>query len=172
MLSKKLQAALNNQIAEEDFASHYYLSMASWCDKSGLHGSSKFLYQQSESEKAHMMKLFHYVNDTGSHAVVRQVKEAPQEFKNITDIFELMLEHERAVTKLIHALGALCQEEQDHSTYNFLQWYFAEQHEEERVLIYILDLIKITGVEGRGVFLIDREIGKITATGLAAEKGA
>ncbi len=160
MLSKKIQKALNDQIAAEDYAFHYHLSMASWCDKSGLQGSGKFLYDSSEKEKQHMMKLFRYVNDAGGHAIVQAVDTPPREFKSISDIFQRTLEHEKLVTKSINALVDLCLQEKDYSTFNFLQWYVAEQHEEERLINSILDLIKIAGVEGRGLFLIDKEIAK------------
>jgi ferritin len=169
MLSKKLQSALNHQIAEEAYASNYYLAMASWCDKEGLHGSANFLYTQAEQERAHMMKLFRYVNDTGGHAVAPAVKEAPQEFKNLSNVFELTLKHELVVTKLINALVETCLEEKDYSTFNFLQWYVAEQHEEERLLKNILDLIRITGTDGRGIFHIDKEVGSRFLEG--AKKG-
>ncbi len=160
MLSTKMLKALNNQIAEESYASHYYLAMASWCDKTGLRGSSSFLYAHAEQERQHMLKLFHYVNDAGGHAMVHAVKEPPAKFKSISDVFVLMLEHERFVTKCINGLVEICLDEKDYSTFNFLQWYVSEQHEEERLLNSILDLIKIAGVEGRGLFLIDKEIEK------------
>lgn len=163
MLSKKIQDALNAQVAEEASTSHYYLSMASWCDKTGLQGSAQFLYQQSETEQTHMMKLFHYVNDAGGHALAPAVKQPTHDFKSLPEIFELVLEHERYVTKTISALVGACVDEKDYSTFNFLQWYVAEQHEEERLLKYILDLMKIAGTEGRGIFFIDKEIKKLAA---------
>ncbi len=163
MLSSKMQKALNHQIAEEAYASNYYLAMGSWCDKSGLRGSAKFLSAHAEQERQHMLKLFKYVNDTGGHALVQAVKEPPHKFKSISDIFSLMLEHEKHVTKSINNLVDICLEEKDYSTFNFLQWYVSEQHEEERLLNSILDLIKIAGVEGRGLFLIDKEIEKYSS---------
>jgi ferritin len=165
MLSKKIQDALNAQVAEEASTSHYYLSMASWCDKSGLQGSAKYLYQQSEQEKMHMMKLFHYVNDAGGHALAPAVKQPVSEFKSLPEIFELVLDHERHVTKTINGLVAACVEEKDYPTFNFLQWYVAEQHEEERQLKLIIDLIKITGTDGKGIFFIDKEVAKLTVAG-------
>ena len=160
MLSKKLQDKLNNQIAEEAYASNYYLAMASWCDQKGLRGCAQFLYRHSEQEKQHMMKLFRYVIDAGGHALVKAIKEPPAKFESITDIFTKTLAHEKHVTQAINVLVEYCLSEKDFSTFNFLQWYVAEQHEEERLLNSILDLIRIAGVEGRGLFLIDKEIEK------------
>lgn len=160
MLSAKMVKALNTQISEEAFASHYYLAMASWCHKNGLPGSAKFMYSHSEQERQHMLKLFHYVNDAGGHAVIQAVGEPPVKFKDISNIFELVLANEKSVTKSINNLVDLCLQEKDYSTFNFLQWYVAEQHEEESLFNSILDMIKVAGTEGRGLFLIDREIQK------------
>ncbi|MBI3316747.1 MAG: ferritin [Candidatus Omnitrophica bacterium] len=159
MLSKKIEKALNDQIASENYASHYYLSMASWCDKNGLHGCAGFLYSHADQERTHMMKLFHYVNDAGAHARVTAFKESPETFKSLLDVFKLVLKNERLVSAQINRLVDICLSESDYSTFNFLQWYVAEQHEEELQFTRILDLIKITGLEGRGLFLVDKEIG-------------
>ncbi len=164
MLPKKIQSALNKQISEEAYASNYYLSMASWCDREGLRGSAGFLYLHADQEKAHMMKLFHYVNEAGGHAIAPQIKEPPQEYKSVSNVFELTLKHEQTVTRLINELVELCLEEKDYSTFNFLQWYVAEQHEEERLFKSILDLIRIAGLEGRGLFLVDKEVGNIAGS--------
>ena len=86
MLSKKMQDALNGQIAEEAYTAHYYLSMASWCEMTGLPGSAKFLYASSAKEGEHMMKLFRYVNEAGGHARVGAVKAPPQEYKSLSNV--------------------------------------------------------------------------------------
>lgn len=163
MLTPKMLEALNKQVAEENYACNYYLSMASWCDKNGLPGAAKFLFKNSEQERQHMMKLFHYINDAGGHAIAPAVKQPPMEFKNLLDVFQLVLEHEKYVTRAINQLVDLCLNEKDYSTFYFLQWYVGEQHEEEHLLGTILDLIKIAGLEGRGLFLVDKEIGKKAA---------
>lgn len=161
MLSKKMQTLLNDQIRDENFASHTYLAMASWCDKQALRGSAAFLYRQSAQEKEHMMKLFRYVNDAGGHAIVQGVKEPVAEYKSLLNLMELVLKHEQSVTKSINALVDACLAEKDYSTFNFLQWYVAEQHEEERLFQMIIDLIKLAGTDGRGLFFSDKEIEKL-----------
>lgn len=161
MLTEKMQNALIHQISEEAYASHYYLAMASWCDTAGWQGSAKYMYAQSESERVHLMKLFRYVNDAGGHAVITSIKTPPHVYKTLLEIFTLTLEHERHVTQQINVLVETCLQEKDYSTFSFLQWYVSEQHEEERQLKYILDLIGITGEEGRSLYLVDRQIGSM-----------
>ena len=65
------------------------------------------------------------------------------------------------VTKSINELVEACLSEKDYSTFNFLQWYVSEQHEEERLFKSIVDMIDIIGLDGRGLFMVDREIGKL-----------
>ncbi len=166
MLSKKIQKALNDQISREASAANYYLSMASWCDVKGLKGTASFMYRHADGERAHMMKLFRYVNDAGGHSIAPAIEAPEKEFKDIQKLFELVLKHEQSITQSINEVVELCLNEKDFSTFNFLQWYVAEQHEEERLFTQILDMIRIAGLEGRGLFLIDKEISKI---GAAAE---
>ena len=51
--------------------------------------------------------------------------------------------------------------EKDFRTFNFLQWYVEEQREEEKLFKSILDKINMVGLEGRGLFIVDREIGSM-----------
>ena len=161
MLSKEIEAALNDQIANEAYASNYYLSMASWCEKKGLRGCAAFMYEQSEEEREHMRKMFKYVNEAGGHSKVSALKEPPYVYDSITRVFKLALEHELHVTKSINKIVELSLNVKDYATFNFLQWYVAEQHEEEMLFTSILDIIRITGAEGRGLLLIDNEIAKL-----------
>ncbi|MBL4654421.1 MAG: ferritin [Bacteroidia bacterium] len=161
MLTKNIENLLNRQIAQEASASYYYLAMASWCECKGLGGAAKFLYKQSEEERSHMIKLFKYINEAGGHALAPEIKKLPQEFKTIVNVFELALKQEVDNTKSINNLVEACFKSKDYSTENFLQWYVAEQHEEEMVFKSILDIMKIIGTDGKGVYMIDKEIGKM-----------
>lgn len=159
MLSKKIEKALNDQIALEAQSSFTYLAMASWADVNGYANCAKFLYAQSSEERDHMLKLFNYINDAGGHALAPNVKPKNTNFKSLESLFHDTLNNEQEVTKSINDLVDLCLKERDHSTHNFLQWYVAEQHEEEKSFRAILDLFKIIGTDGKGLYHIDKEIG-------------
>ena len=51
MLSKKIEAALNGQVAVEANSSQAYLAMASWAENQGLSGTAAFLYRHSDEER-------------------------------------------------------------------------------------------------------------------------
>ena len=162
MLSKKIQKALNTQVTSENASAHYYLAMASWCDTHALPGSAKFLYVHAEQERTHMMKLFHYINDTGGHAFVEPFKNPSDDFKSIDQVFKLVAENEKKITDQINDLVDLCLAEKDHSTFNFLQWYVAEQHEEEKLFRTVLEKINLLGPDdSRGLYWIDRELASL-----------
>jgi ferritin len=161
MISEKIEKALNGQLVEESYSSNLYLSMASWCEKAGLRGSASFLYEHAEEERGHMKKIFAYINEAAGHAQVPTVKEVPLEFKSLLALFEAAMAHERHITKCIYELVELSMAAKDHATTNFLQWFVAEQLEEEKVFQTILDILKYTGSEPRGIYFADKEIRKL-----------
>lgn len=169
MLSKKIEKALNDQVTLEAEAAFFYLSMASWCEGKSLEGCSAFLYRHFEEEKDHMLRLIHYINDAGGTARIPAVRNMDAKYANIKGVFQTVLKHEISVTKSINQLVDMCQKEGDHSTYQFLQWYVAEQHEEEKLFRTVLDKIDIIGTDAKGLYWIDQEVGKLNATLAAAE---
>lgn len=161
MLSKKMEGALNDQVGRESAAEQLYLSMACWCETNNLPGVASFFYRQSQEERAHMLKLIRYVNKTGGSAIVPGSKAPRRDFDSLTDTMETALESERTVSRAINGLVETSLTIKDYSTFNFLQWYVAEQHEEEGLFTDIIDMIKLFGKDDKGLFFLDREIPKM-----------
>jgi len=163
MLSKKMIAALNKQIEEEFYSANLYLAMASWCDKEGLSKSAEFLFNHFEEESSHALKIFHYINEMGGHAIVPSIKQPPAEYKSIHEVFEETYKHEVYITGKIHGLVKLAIEESDYATNNFLQWFVEEQREEEATFQEILSVLKLIGSGSNSLYFIEQEIAKISA---------
>lgn len=159
MLSKDLVKALNRQIGLEFYSSNLYLQMSAWCAYKGLPGCAAFLRKQAAEETEHMQRLFNYVSETGALAIIGTIDAPPSDFTSVDKVFKQTFDHECDVTRTINKLVDAALGEKDYSTFNFLQWYVAEQHEEESLFKSILDKLKITGTDGRGLFFFDREIG-------------
>lgn len=159
MLSKSSVKKLNDQINLENYSSNLYLQMSAWAEIKGLDGCAAFLRMQAREELEHMHRLFKYVYETGSLPVLGSIDAPPTEFKSISDLFQKVLDHEKMITGKINALMDNALKEKDHSTANFLQWYVAEQHEEEHTIQQVLDKIHNIGESGSGVYFIDRAIG-------------
>lgn len=165
MISKKIETSLNEQVELEAASSQYYLAMASWAETQGMNGVAKFLFTHANEERTHMLKLIQFVNERGGHAVIPALKQPPANFKNVQAIFEQILSHEVKVTAQINSLVDICLKEKDYTTHNFLQWYVAEQIEEEALARQILDKLKLIGGEKGGLYLFDRDLGTFQPTG-------
>lgn len=161
MLSKAMIQKLNEHVTLEFYSANLYLQMSAWADLKGLEGCTAFLRAHAQEEMMHMHKLFDYVNETGAMAVIGEIKAPPNKYGSVGELFKKAYEHECFITGEINKLVAAALKEQDFSTFNFLQWYVAEQHEEEYLFQQILDKIKIIGEEGSGVFFIDRAVAEM-----------
>jgi len=164
-----MEKALNDQIAMEGNASFLYLAMASWCDTQGLEGCAKFLHRQSDEERMHMLKIFHYLSEVDGFARTPAINQPELEFDSVRSLFEQVYAHEQKVTDSIHKLVRESYDLNDHTTWNFLQWYVEEQREEEALMRTILDRIKLIGDGPQSLYYIDKEIDKINQQAEKAE---
>ena len=73
-------------------------------------------------------------------------------------MFEEALAHEEKVTARIHDLASLALELKDHATYNFLQWFIAEQVEEEETAMDMVQKFKMAGEHPAGLYQLDKEL--------------
>ena len=158
MLTKKVENALNKQIEFEANASQFYLAMASWAETKGLEGVANFFYRHSDEERAHMLKLIKYVNERGGHAIVPALEKPPKVFDCLSHVFQDLLDHEIMVSQEINKVVDICLKDKDYTTHNFMQWYVAEQIEEEALARHILDKLKLIGDDKGGLYLFDRDI--------------
>lgn len=155
-ISTDIVDLLNQQIKLEGRACAMYLSIASWCDQRGLQRSATFFYEQSEEERQHMLKIFHFVNDAGGQAISPTVNDIPYEFDSLKGVFNYSLDQEIKVTKSIYQIVKRCRELMDYGTENFLNWFITEQLEEEATMRSIIDMIDL--MEGQPLQLIDERI--------------
>ncbi|WP_297706186.1 ferritin [uncultured Eudoraea sp.] len=169
MLSKNMEKALNDQIRIEAESSQVYLSMASWAEVKGLEGISLFMYKQSDEERMHMLKLVKYVNERGGQSAISALTEPKAVYDSFQKMFEDLYDHEIFVSKSINELVHVALQEKDYATHNFLQWYVAEQMEEEALARTILDKINLIGNDKSGLYLFDRDVQQITVESAAAD---
>jgi len=153
---KSIEKILNVQIEKESYSSHLYLSMASWAEAAGYEGIAQWLYVQSEEERLHMLKFIHYVNERGGSAFISAIKVPPAKFNGVMEVFQSVLKHEEFITASINEIVALCNKEKDFTTLNFVQWFVAEQIQEEKSARAIIDKLKLLGKQN--LYLLDKDI--------------
>jgi len=81
---------------------------------------------------------------------------------NITAFFYRHSDEERMhMLKLID----IALQEKDYATHNFLQWYVAEQIEEEGLARTLNDKLELIGDDRGGLYLFDRDILNVSVEG-------
>ena len=170
MLSERIEAALNDQINFEIYSANIYLSMAMWLDSKNLTGFSQWMKVQYQEEIFHAMKMYGFLNERGGRAVLKGIPEPQAEWASPLAAYENALDHERIVTGRINDLVSLAVDEKDHATANFLQWYVAEQVEEEASADGVIQQLKLMEGAAGGLFMLDRELGLRVFTPPAGEE--
>jgi len=160
-MESAIENALNEQIEMEARSSHFYLAMASWAEHKGLNGTAEFLFRHSDEERLHMLKLIRFVNERGGRAKIPMLDAPQSDFTDLSTIFATLLEHETRVTASINEVVDLCLARKDYTTHNFMQWYVAEQIEEEALARNILDKLALIGQDKGGLYLLDRDLEQL-----------
>ncbi|MGI5891830.1 MAG: ferritin [Bacillota bacterium] len=159
MLSPRIESLLNNQVTKEYYSSNLYRAMSAWFSENNLRGFAKWYYIQAEEEYAHAKIIYNYILQAGGRAVIDAISKPPVEWKDALEIFEETLKHEQYVTSLIYDIVSVAQEEKDFKTSQFFSWFVDEQREEEDSAASNLGRYKVMGTDGKGLFLLDAELG-------------
>ncbi len=160
MLKDPIEEALNDQINAELYSEYVYLSMAAYYEEEGLPGFAAWMRAQADEEHAHAMRLYDYIIERDGRVTLDPIDGPPTEWSSPADAFEAAYEHEVEISGLIDDLVALAREENDNATENMLQWFVAEQVEEEATAQEIIDKLRYVGDDGPGLLMLDQELGQ------------
>ena len=162
MLSKAIQDAMNEQINNELYSAHQYLSMSAYCESVTLPGFAHWMQTQAQEEREHAMKFYNFILDRNGRVILQAIDQPVVEFGSPLEVFEQALEQEQKVTAQINELYGLAASENDYASQAFLQWFVTEQVEEEKNVRDVLETLNMIGEESESLFLLDRELGKST----------
>lgn len=171
-LSKTLAATLNAQLTKEAHASQIYLSYAAWADSQGFTGVADFLFRHAQEERNHMMKICGYILQRGSKVQITAIPAPPAPPVSINNCFEKIFAHEVDNTKTIYQLAKMSLKEEDWATWNFIQWFVKEQIEEEKIVMNLLNKLKLAGgekISNDAMYTLDRDLEKTPDEARSAE---
>jgi ferritin len=131
MLKKEIVELLNEQINKELFSAYLYLEIANYYGDEGLEGYENWFKIQALEEEDHAMLIRQYLLNNGHAIKLKAIDDPTRTFNNYKEPLEAALEHERYVTDSIHTIYSLAAELKDYRTMQFLDWFIAEQGEEE-----------------------------------------
>ena len=159
MLTKKVEAAMNDQLQKELESAYVYLGMSAYCESESLPGMAAWFRRQFEEEQQHAFKFYDFIIDRDGRIELKPLRAAPTSYGSPLAVFETALEHERKVTAAINELYELVSREKDFASQALLDWFATEQVEEEKTVGQIVDDLKRIGSDGNGLFLLDKDLG-------------
>ena len=158
-LDARLETALNAQVTMEYGAAYSYFGMSAWFEAEGLPGMAQWMRVQAAEELTHAEKFYQFVLDRGGRISLGPI-EAPQaDFATSIEVFRMSLAQEQAVTASINNLYAMAVELKDFASLPMLDWFVAEQVEEESSVQQIIDDLDRAGDAGHTILMLDRELG-------------
>ncbi|AYN26506.1 MULTISPECIES: non-heme ferritin [Buttiauxella] len=161
MLKAEMIEKLNEQMNLELYSSLLYQQMSAWCSYHSFEGAAAFLRRHAQEEMEHMQRLFAYLTDTGSLPRINAIPAPGQDYDSLDSLFNATYEHEQLITRKINELAHAAMTSQDYPTFNFLQWYVSEQHEEEKLFKSVLDKLSLVGKSGEGLYFVDKELSTL-----------
>lgn len=159
MLSKKMEDAFNEQVNAELYSAYLYMSMSADLASKDLEGMATWMRLQAQEEVTHAMKIFDFIQERGGRANLTQIAAPGAEWSSPLAAFEAAYAHEQKVTGLIGKLVDLAQEEKDHASVAFLQWFVTEQVEEEATALGVVNRLTLAADHNGALLMIDKELG-------------
>jgi ferritin len=159
-IGKAMQDAMNEQINKEFFSSYLYLSMAAYFEDKNLTGFAHWMRLQADEEREHAMKFYEFILDRGGRVQLKAIDAPATEWKSNLEVAEQVAEHEAKVTESINALYELALREKDYPAQTMLQWFIAEQVEEEKNAADLVAKLRLIEERGTAVLMLDHRLSK------------
>lgn len=160
MISKEVENALNEQIREELGSAYLYLAMAAYFHSQGLPGMARWMEVQVEEEHGHALRLYRHVVERGGRVKLETLPEPQFEWASPLEAWKAAYAHEQRISARIHKLVEVARQERDYPAEVMLQWFVAEQVEEEDQTRRVVEMLERLGDSGRGLLWLDHELGE------------
>lgn len=160
VISKTIQAAVNDQINAELYSSYLYRAMAAYFDSLNLPGFAAWMKVQAKEEEAHAQRFNTFIVERGGRVILKAIAEPPAAWKSPLDAFSAAYKHEQHITDRINKLVALADKQADPATTVMLAWFVNEQVEEENNARTIVEQLKMIKDSTGALFMLDHQLGK------------
>jgi len=154
LISPELNAAINEEIGLEFFASHQYINIAAYYENRGLRKLAALFYKQGDEERGHALKFIKYITATGGKVEIPAIVAPKTSFDSVEATLQLSLDWEIEVTKRCNNLMTLAVEQKDYAAQDFLRWFVTEQVEEVMSMENLLSVLQQGGGE-RSIIMLE-----------------
>lgn len=126
----------------------------------GHTGIANWFRIQFKEEQAHAEIFINYLLSRGGRVELKAIADVPTTWESPLAAYTDTLAHEEKVTALINNLYALAEAEHDYATRGKLDWFVAEQVEEEETAKSLIDRLKLIGDNGLALYMLDQELAQ------------
>ncbi len=142
MISEKLAELLSSQIQSELTAHMHYMAISYYFRLQSLDGWAKLFHDQSIEEAGHAKRIMDFLDDSDVQFDMPSLPGASTRFASAMEAAKSALDSERRVSGQFQTMANVALEEDDYTSFQFLQWFIDEQVEEEAKMQKVIDLIE------------------------------
>lgn len=157
-MNDDLEHAFSKQITLEFESAMLYRQLAIEFDLKDLPGISSWMKNHSAEELTHADRLIKHLTDRDNHPTIGDIHMPSIKIDDLTEAFEIALEAEEKVSESIRNLYRLAQDTGDIDSRPVIDWFIAEQVEEEATVREILGRAKLINNDGSGILRLDDEL--------------
>ena len=157
-MNTQVEALLKDQINKEFYSAYLYLAMSNYYYGENLDGFGHWFEVQAREEQEHAMKILKYRQDNGVKVELAAIAAPGADFSDYRAPLTAALKHEQYVTSLIHAIYKQARDSDDFRACQFLEWFVAEQGEEEKSTADLIAKFDLLGGDAKGLYLLNAEL--------------
>ena len=159
-MNTEIQDAINAQIGREFHAAYIYLGMMTYFEGRSLSGFGHWMRLQAQEEVAHAIKLIDFLIDRGGEVELGSIDRPNLDFDGPLEVMKAALAHERKVTETINEVYALAVRHNDYPAQVLMQWFVAEQVEEDKNAGEIVDQLELAAGSVSALFVLDGRLAQ------------
>lgn len=159
-MPEPLAQAFNRQVTLELASSIAYVQLSAYFESVDLPGMASWMRAQAGEERQHADRFMRHLIDRGTEVRIGAIPAPEHGIASPLSAFQEALEQERNVSEAIRDLYRLANEAGDIDALPLLQWFVAEQIEEEASVNEIIAQIRRLGEDGSALLILDRELGQ------------
>lgn len=157
-MNNQVAALLKEQVNKEFYSAYLYLGISNYYHGENLDGFGHWFELQAKEEQEHAMKILKYLQDNGVKVELGPIDAPEVTFSDNKAPLLAALQHEQYVTSLIHAVYKQARENDDFRACQFLEWFIAEQGEEEKNTGALIAKYELLSGDAKGLYLLNAEL--------------
>ena len=154
----ELKELLNQQINKELYSAYLYMDIADYFANEGLDGLEIHYRLQAQEEYQHAMRFVRYLIDNQQEVILEAVDKPLIEKKDYLQILQAVLQHEKYITNSINDIYTTAVKLNDYRCRQMLDWFIAEQNEEEKNADDMITKMRLFGTNQQGLYSINNEL--------------